>query len=203
MNKIVISNGSYAKRQETIDAVRQYLTDLGYEVYIFNAVYNCRMQVEACDHDHARRIQRFMDMGNKILKDSKALDESAKEATNAKKITSNKLVEIFNGGICDLEAYAAPQSKKEQKALREKLFEFSSQAGYSAVYQLLCYDGMVYEGFSGPESISDIRKLEEAIYRTWVDFSKQYQLPVTQIAAGSHEDNIQAICTSIENFLKK
>ena len=112
-------------------------------------------------------------------------------------LENDKILVIYDGGPCDLYAYANVDENLDKRWFSRFLIETSEKIGYDAVFQLLSYVNMNREDQHETISLEEIKRIETTTAELW-DESK---LNFTQINAGSYARNLKVLLAKLDELL--
>ena len=191
MKKIVLAQGVYERRKEVISAVRHAAKMKGWDVVLPGRDYVGMAKVVKHMSDYQQKIEEFQKLSRAIR------DDAVYGLSLLEQLENDRVLVIYDGGPCDLYAYANVDEDLDKRWFSRFLIETSEKTGYDAVFQLLSYVNMNREDQHETISLEEIKRIETTTAELW-DESK---LTFTQINAGSYARNLKVLLAKLDELL--
>lgn len=191
MKKIVLAQGVYERRKEVISAVRHAAKMKGWDVVLPGRDYVGMAKVVKHMSDYQQKIEEFQKLSRAMR------DDAVYGLSLLEQLENDRVLVIYDGGPCDLYAYANVDENLDKRWFSRFLIETSEKIGYDAVFQLLSYVNMNREDQHETISLEEIKRIETTTAELW-DESK---LSFTQINAGSYARNLKVLLTKLDELL--
>ena len=191
MKKIVLAQGVYERRKEVIAAVRHAAKMKGWDVVLPDRDYVGMAKVVKHMPDYQQKIEEFQKLSRAMR------DDAVYGLSLLEQLENDKILVIYDGGPCDLYAYANVDENLDKRWFSRFLIETSEKIGYDAVFQLLSYVNMNREDQHETISLEEIKRIETTTAELW-DESK---LNFTQINAGSYARNLKVLLMKLDELL--
>lgn len=191
MKKIVLAQGVYERRKEVISAVRHTAKMKGWDVVLPDRDYVGMAKVVKHMPDYPQKIEEFQKLSRAMR------DDAIYGLSLLEQLENEKILVIYDGGPCDLFAYANVDERLDKRWFSRFLIETSEKIGYDAVFQLLSYVNMNREDQHETISLEEIKRIETTTAELW-DESK---LSFTQINAGSYARNLKVLLAKLDELL--
>ena len=191
MKKIVLAQGVYERRKEVISAVRHAAKMKGWDVVLPGRDYVGMAKVVKHMSDYQQKIEEFQKLSRAIR------DDAVYGLSLLEQLENDRVLVIYDGGPCDLYAYANVDENLDKRWFSRFLIETSEKTGYDAVFQLLSYVNMNREDQHETISLEEIKRIETTTAELW-DESK---LSFTQINAGSYARNLKVLLAKLDELL--
>ena len=191
MKKIVLAQGVYERRKEVISAVRHAAKMKGWDVVLPDRDYVGMAKVVKHMPDYQKKIEEFQKLSRAMR------DDAVYGLSLLEQFENDKILVIYDGGPCDLYAYANVDENLDKRWFSRFLIETSEKIGYDAVFQLLSYVNMNREDQHETISLEEIKRIETTTAELW-DESK---LSFTQINAGSYARNLKVLLAKLDELL--
>lgn len=191
MKKIVLAQGVYERRKEVISAVRHAAKMKGWDVVLPGRDYVGMAKVVKHMSDYQQKIEEFQKLSRAMR------DDAVYGISLLEQLENDRVLVIYDGGPCDLYAYANVDENLDKRWFSRFLIETSEKIGYDAVFQLLSYVNMNREDQHETISLEEIKRIETTTAELW-DESK---LSFTQINAGSYARNLKVLLAKLDELL--
>ena len=191
MKKIVLAQGVYERRKEVISAVRHAAKMKGWDVVLPGRDYVGMAKVVKHMPDYQKKIEEFQKLSRAMR------DDAVYGLSLLEQLENDNILVIYDGGPCDLYAYANVDENLDKRWFSRFLIETSEKIGYDAVFQLLSYVNMNREDQHETISLEEIKRIETTTAELW-DESK---LNFTQINAGSYARNLKVLLAKLDELL--
>ena len=191
MKKIVLAQGVYERRKEVISAVRHAAKMKGWDVVLPDRDYVGMAKVVKHMPDYQQKIEEFQKLSRAMR------DDAVYGLSLLEQLENDRVLVIYDGGPCDLYAYANVDENLDKRWFSRFLIETSEKTGYDAVFQLLSYVNMNREDQHETISLEEIKRIETTTAELW-DESK---LSFTQINAGSYARNLKVLLAKLDELL--
>ena len=191
MKKIVLAQGVYERRKEVISAVRHAAKMKGWDVVLPGRDYVGMAKVVKHMPDYQKKIEEFQKLSRAMR------DDAVYGLSLLEQLENDNILVIYDGGPCDLYAYANVDENLDKRWFSRFLIETSEKIGYDAVFQLLSYVNMNRDDQHETISLEEIKRIETTTAELW-DESK---LNFTQINAGSYARNLKVLLAKLDELL--
>ena len=153
MKKIVLAQGVYERRKEVISAVRHTAKMKGWDVVLPDRDYVGMAKVVKHMPDYQKKIEEFQKLSRAMR------DDAVYGLSLLEQLENDRILVIYDGGPCDLYAYANVDESLDKRWFSRFLIETSEQIGYDAVFQLLSYVNMNREDQHETISLEEIKRI--------------------------------------------
>ena len=191
MKKIVLAQGVYERRKEVISAVRHTAKMKGWDVVLPGRDYVGMAKVVKHMPDYQKKIEEFQKLSRAMC------DDAVYGLSLLEQLENDKNLVIYDGGPCDLYAYANVDENLDKRWFSRFLIETSEKIGYDAVFQLLSYVNMNREDQHETISLEEIERIETTAAELW----NESKLNFTQINAGSYARNLKVLLAKLDELL--